>query len=208
MKTGYLTITHYSEGIYKEKGSKFLSFVHPVSAIEDIKQLISGYRKKYPDAQHVCYAYMIGTECNNFRASDDGEPAGTAGKPILGQILANNLTNVLIVVVRYFGGVLLGTGGLVTAYKTAAANALAENRIVEEQVMKQLVITFNYLKMNEIMSLLKEYNLTPSEKKFDTMCRISLQIPVALYQIIVTKLITIGAKHIPDGTFFDSQNAP
>jgi len=125
----FLTITRRSEGIYKEKGSKFLAFAIPVSDVEEVKAIVAAFRKEYYDARHVCYAYMLGADREEFRANDDGEPSGTAGRPILGQINSAGLTDILILVVRYFGGVLLGTGGLVTAYKSAAADAIANNEL-------------------------------------------------------------------------------
>lgn len=133
MTDSYLTIQTQSSGLYKSKGSKFLSFAHPAKDTEEVKDLIADYKKRYHNARHVCYAYMLGPERNDFRFNDDGEPSGTAGKPILGQINARNLTNVLVVVVRYFGGILLGTGGLVTAYREAASDALEQAEIIEKR---------------------------------------------------------------------------
>ncbi len=155
MQTHYTTITAPTQGLYKEKGSKFLAFAHPVRNIEEVKQQIEYYRKEYHDARHVCYAYMLGADRNDFRANDDGEPSGTAGRPILGQINSLNLTNIIVVVIRYFGGILLGTGGLIVAYKEATRDALAQAQIVEKDVMLQRKIAFPYEKMNNIMHTLK-----------------------------------------------------
>ena len=130
----YRTITNTGEGTYSEKRSKFLAFSHHVENVDEVKEILQAYRKKYYDARHVCYAYVLGPERNEFRANDDGEPGSTAGKPILGQINSNGLTDVLVVVVRYYGGVNLGTGGLIVAYRTAAAEALAAAEIVTRQV--------------------------------------------------------------------------
>ena len=161
----FLTILKESQGIYKEKGSKFLSFAYPVRNEEDVKEKVDFLRKKYFDARHHCYAYRLGADGERYRASDDGEPAHTAGKPILGQLLARGVTNVLVVVVRYFGGILLGTGGLVQAYKQAAADALANAIIVTDAVTETYQITFDYRDMNRALKVVKDmklqyYNLT------------------------------------------------
>ena len=134
MTDSFLSISSPSEGIYTEKRSKFLAFAFPVSTVDEIKELVEAHQKKYYDARHVCYAYMLGHERKDFRANDNGEPSGTAGKPILGQINSNELTDILIIVVRYFGGVKLGTSGLIQAYKAAAAEAIAAATIVEKTV--------------------------------------------------------------------------
>lgn len=176
MNDTYKTIVSASEGIYKEKGSKFLAFAIPVNSVEEIKEIIKEYRKKYFDARHVCYAYILGHERTDFRANDDGEPSGTAGRPILGQINSRNLTNVLVVVVRYFGGILLGTGGLVTAYKEAAADALDQAEIVEKTVDEQFTIHFDYILLNDVMRIIKEVNPLVLQQIFDNECKIILSI--------------------------------
>ena len=150
MTDTYHTITNQiGEGYYTEKRSKFLAFAHHVETVDEVKELIAAYRKKYYDARHVCYAYMLGAERTDFRANDDGEPSSTAGKPILGQINSNELTDILIVVIRYYGGVNLGTGGLIVAYKTAAADAIAHSQMEERQVEEIVSYTFTYPMMNE-----------------------------------------------------------
>jgi len=176
MNDTYKTIVSASEGIYKEKSSKFLAFAIPVNSVEEIKEIIKEYRKKYFDARHVCYAYILGHERTDFRANDDGEPSGTAGRPILGQINSRNLTNVLVVVVRYFGGILLGTGGLVTAYKEAAADALDQAEIVEKTVDEQFTIHFDYILLNDVMRIIKEVNPLVLQQIFDNECKIILSI--------------------------------
>ena len=152
MTDEYLTISddRVGEGYYTEKRSKFLAFSHHVTSVERIKELLAYYRKKYFDARHVCYAYMLGASGETFRANDDGEPSGTAGKPILGQINSNNLTDILIVVVRYYGGVNLGTSGLINAYRTAAAEAIAAAQIEKKQVEEEVVFSFPYIMMNSV----------------------------------------------------------
>lgn len=176
MAENFKTIKALSEGIYKEKGSKFLSFALPVTTIDEIKILLDEYKKKYFDARHVCYAYVIGADKLVFRSSDDGEPSGTAGRPILGQIHSRDLTNVLVIVVRYFGGVLLGTGGLVTAYKEAAADALNEAEIFEKQVTLIYNIQFPYLQMNNIMKVIKDLDLKIHLQHFELECEIQLEV--------------------------------
>ena len=176
MNDTYKTIVSASEGIYKEKSSKFLAFAIPVNSVEEIKEIIKEYRKKYFDARHVCYAFILGHERKDFRANDDGEPSGTAGRPILGQINSRDLTNVLVVVVRYFGGILLGTGGLVTAYKEAAADALDQAEIVEKTVDEQFTIHFDYILLNDVMRIIKEVNPLVLQQIFDNECKIILSI--------------------------------
>lgn len=155
----YLTISSVSEALYKDKGSKFYAFAYPVQTVEQIKEILAEKRKEYYDARHVCYAYMLGYERNVFRANDDGEPSGTAGRPILGQINSSNLTDILIIVVRYFGGTLLGTSGLIQAYKTSAAEAIAAATIEERIVEKTFVSKFGYQDLNAVMRIMKDFDL-------------------------------------------------
>ena len=176
MSDTYKTISSLSEGLYKEKGSRFISFAVPVDSLETIKELLNDYRKQFYDARHVCYAYMLGTERIDFRVNDDGEPSGTAGRPILGQINSNGLTNILIVVVRYFGGILLGTGGLVTAYKEAAADAIRNAEIVEQTVDCYFKISFDYLYMNDVMKAVKETNAQILQQGYEQNCVLELSI--------------------------------
>ncbi len=177
METRYRTIASPSEGIYKEKGSKFLAFAHQVENLEEVKTLLEQYRKEYHDARHVCYAYMLGADRQDFRANDDGEPSGTAGRPILGQINSLNLTNILVVVIRYFGGILLGTGGLIVAYKEATREALSQAQIVEKDVMEKRRLLFPYEKMNEVMKTLKNCEAIITNQGFeDNQCTIEFEI--------------------------------
>ena len=176
----YLTLSSPSEGIYTEKRSKFLAFAFPVSTVEEVKELVEAHQKKYYDARHVCYAYMLGHERLTFRANDNGEPSGTAGKPILGQINSNELTDILIIVVRYFGGVKLGTSGLIQAYKAAAAEAIAAAAIIEKTVDEQLTITFEYTLMNQVMRIVKEEGPAILSQSFDNDCQMTLSIRASL----------------------------
>lgn len=173
----YKTITdEVSEGYYTEKRSKFLAFAHHVTSVDEVKDIVASYRKKYYDARHVCYAYMLGAERTEFRANDDGEPSSTAGKPILGQINSNELTNILVVVVRYYGGVNLGTGGLIVAYRTAAAEAIAAAEVEMRQVEERITYDFTYPMMNDVMRIVKEMNPTIVSQTFDNTCSITLSI--------------------------------
>ena len=173
----YKTITTtIGEGFYSEKRSKFLSFAHHVETVDEVKDLIAQYRKKYYDARHVCYAYMLGAGRDEFRANDDGEPSSTAGKPILGQINSNELTDVLIVVVRYYGGVNLGTSGLIVAYREAAADAIAHATIETRQVEEVVTYDFPYVMMNDVMRIVKEMQPRIVGQTFDNTCQIRLSI--------------------------------
>ncbi len=172
----YRTIKAASEGAYSEKRSKFLAFAMPVRSVEDVKQIVAEYQKKYYDARHVCYAYMLGAERKEFRANDNGEPSGTAGKPILGQINSNELTDILIVVVRYFGGVKLGTSGLIVAYRLAAAEAIATAEIVEKTVDEDVTFHFEYPFMNDVMRIVKEEEPQIVVQDFDNDCTMTLRI--------------------------------
>ena len=172
----FKTIASPSEGTYSELRSKFLAFAHPVTTVDEAMALVEQYQKKYYDARHVCYAYMLGHERLVFRANDNGEPSGTAGKPILGQINSNELTDILIIVVRYFGGVKLGTSGLIQAYKAAAAEAIAAATIVEKTVDEQITVAFEYTLMNQVMRVVKEVEPAILSQTFDNDCQMTLAI--------------------------------
>ena len=172
----YKTIATTSEGYYTEKRSKFLAFAHHVETVDAVKELVAAYRKKYYDARHVCYAYMLGAERSEFRANDDGEPSSTAGKPILGQINSNQLTDTLIVVVRYYGGVNLGTSGLIVAYREAAADALAHAAVETRQVEEVVTHSFSYPQMNDVMRIVKDMNPRILSQTYDNVCQIVLSI--------------------------------
>nr|WP_315347361.1 YigZ family protein [Hoylesella enoeca] len=176
------------EGYYSEKRSKFLAFAHHISSIEAVKPLLDFYRKKYYDARHVCYAYMLGVDRKDFRANDDGEPSGTAGKPILGQINSHELTNILIVVVRYYGGINLGTSGLIVAYRTAAADAIAHSEIIDQQVEETITYDFTYPMMNDVMRIVKEMSPKIISQHFDNTCTITLSIRKSEIELLRNKL--------------------
>jgi uncharacterized YigZ family protein len=174
----YLTLKAPSEGTYKDKGSRFLSFAYPVTTEADIKAHLEALRRRYFDARHHCYAWMLGPDKKNFRASDDGEPNHSAGDPILGQIRAKELTNVLVVVVRYFGGIKLGVGGLVSAYRAAAAEALRNSIVIEEEVTVRLMLKYPYEKMPEVMRMAKDFGFEILLQDFGEHCMMRAAIPV------------------------------
>ena len=186
----YKTISEkiVGEGYYTEKRSKFLAFCHHVETMAEVKDIVARYRKEYYDARHVCYAYMLGPERQEFRANDDGEPSATAGKPILGQINSRELTDILIVVIRYYGGVNLGTGGLIVAYRTAAADGLdhcvEETRLVEEKI----TYTFTYPMMNAVMKVVKDMQPRVISQQFDNTCSITLSIRRSLAEELRSRL--------------------
>lgn len=176
-KDEFLTITDTpAEGFYSEKRSKFLAFAFHVTSEEEVKQYVAEFRKKYYDARHVCWAYMLGAERTDFRANDDGEPSSTAGKPILGQINKNELTDILIIVVRYYGGVNLGTSGLIVAYRTAAAEAIANAEIVSQFVEEEVVFDFPYIMMNDVMKIIKDMSPRIISQTYDNTCEMKLSI--------------------------------
>ena len=187
----YKTCVGISEGLYKEKGSKFISFLYPVNSEEQIKDIIKEIKTKYYDARHRCFAYMLGSERLDYRHYDDGEPSSTAGKPILGQILSNELTDILIVVIRYFGGVKLGVPGLINAYKTAAASAISNNHIVEKTVDKSIKVTFNYPEMNNVMKVVKDMNVDVVERRFEISCEMTLSTRQLNFEQLCKRLQTI-----------------
>lgn len=189
MTDEYKTITEViGEGFYSEKRSKFLAFAHHVETIDEIKDILASYRKKYYDARHVCYAYVLGPDKADFRANDDGEPSSTAGKPILGQINSYDLTNVLVIVVRYYGGVNLGTGGLIVAYRTAAADALDHATIETRLVEEIITYSFPYPMMNAVMRVIKEMQPRIVSQTFDNTCSISMSIRQEMAPVLRDRL--------------------
>lgn len=194
----YKTVTGTAEGIYTEKRSKFIAIVIPVRTVAEIKQQLEIYQKKYYDARHVCYAYMLGHERKNFRANDNGEPSGTAGKPILGQINSNELTDVLIIVVRYFGGIKLGTSGLIVAYRAAAAEAIANATMVEKTVDEDVTVAFEYPFMNDIMRVVKEEEPVILEQAYDMDCVMKLRIRKSMMGKLRARLEKVETARILD----------
>ena len=184
----YQSILQRAEGIYKEKGSKFLSFAIPVCSVDDAKMVLQSFRANYHDARHICYAYVIGYPNSIVRSSDDGEPSGTAGKPILAQIQAKQLSDVMVVVVRYFGGVLLGTGGLVVAYREATVDALNNTTVYTKIVEQALTIQCAYPQLNEVMKIIKDNNLTIISQTLEISCTLKVQIRLSNFETITERL--------------------
>lgn len=194
MSDTYRTISAISEGYYTEKRSKFYAFAHPVETVDEVKDIVAMYRKKFYDARHVCWAYMLGHDRADFRANDDGEPSSTAGKPILGQINSSELTNILVVVIRYYGGVNLGTGGLIVAYRTAAADAIANANIEERLIEQEIVYNYPYIMMNDVMRVVKDMQPRIISQTFDNTCEIKLSIRKSEAPILKTMLEKLSFK--------------
>lgn len=191
----YFTIKdNISEGFYSEKRSKFLAFAFYVTTEEEIKEIVSEYRKKYYDARHVCWAYMLGAQRTDFRANDDGEPSSTAGKPILGQINKNELTDILIIVVRYYGGVNLGTSGLIVAYRTAAAEAIANAEIIKLYDEEVVTYDFPYVMMNDVMKIIKDMSPRIVNQTYDNTCEIQLSIRKSQAPLLKSRLKKLSFK--------------
>ena len=196
MDDTYRTIRDLSEGYYTEKRSRFLSFALPVRTPDEVKTQVDAYRKKYYDARHVCWAYMLGPDRATFRANDDGEPSSTAGKPILGQINSHNLTDILIIVVRYFGGIELGTSGLIVAYRTAAAEAIAAAHIEERTVDDTITITFDYPHLNSVMRIVKEDKPDILSQSFELTCEMMLRIRRSRMDTLKNRLLKVDTLRI------------
>lgn len=194
----YKTIQESAEAIYTEKRSKFIAVALPVRTLSDVKSLLEAYQKQYYDARHVCYAYMLGAERKDFRANDNGEPSGTAGKPILGQINSRGLTDVLVIVVRYFGGIKLGTSGLIVAYRTAASLALDEAPVIEKTVDEDVTVTFEYPFMNDIMRVVKEESPEILEQSYDMDCLMRLRIRKSMMGKLRARLEKVETARIVD----------
>ena len=184
----YKTIKSISTGTFRDKGSKFIGFAIPIQNEDDVKQQLAELKKKYYDATHLCYAYMLGHDKSAYRINDDGEPSGTAGKPIFNQILSKDLTNILIVVVRYYGGTKLGVSGLINAYKTASIEALQTAEIIEKTVNEVYEIGFDYSKMNEVMRILKDDNVKQTNQSFDNDCCITFNVRKMIANKITNQL--------------------
>lgn len=195
-KTFYLTAGKPGNAEFKDRGSKFIAYVFPVESAENFKKHLQDLKKEHPKAVHHCFAYRIGTDGNNFRISDDGEPSGTAGRPILGQIDSKQVTNVAVIVVRYFGGTLLGIPGLINAYKTATSLALQVTPVVQKQIEVNYKIQFDYTRMNEVMMVLKQYNCTIISQEMQLFCTITTGIPNNRQQEVLYKLKEIPGSDV------------
>ncbi|HOZ79908.1 MAG TPA: YigZ family protein [Ferruginibacter sp.] len=195
-KTVYYTIDKPGVAEFKDRGSKFIAFAYPIGHVDDFKKHLQELKKLHPKAVHHCFAYRIGTDGNNFRVSDDGEPSGTAGRPILGQIDSKQVTNAAVIVVRYFGGTLLGVPGLINAYKTVASLALQVTPVVQKQVEVNFTIQFDYTRMNEVMTVLKQHNCTIISQEMQLFCSILSGIPCNRQQEVLYKLKEIPGVNI------------
>jgi uncharacterized YigZ family protein len=189
----FRTIQSNSEGLYKESGSKFLAFAYPVRADEEIKSKIEGLKKKYFDATHHCFAWVLGADKSKFRAVDDGEPNHSAGDPILGQIRSKELTNVLVVVVRYYGGTKLGVGGLIQAYKSAAEEALNQATVIEEDVTENFLVRFPYDETSEVMRLVKEFDMKIIKQEYLADCILMIEVKLINKDSLLAKLELLQA---------------
>ena len=195
MPDSYKTIASIAEGTYSEKRSKFLAFAIPVTSVDEVKAYVAEYQKRYYDARHACYAYMLGAERTDFRANDNGEPSGTAGKPILGQINSYGLTNILIIVVRYFGGIKLGTSGLIVAYRQAAIEALENAQIIERTVDDDITFSFEFPMMNAVMKVVKDLNPQIISQGYDTDCTMTLRLRRGLMPQLRERLSKVETLH-------------
>lgn len=196
MDDSYRTIKDIAEGYYSEKRSRFISYAIPVRTVDEVKEEVDKYRKQYYDARHVCWAYMLGADRKTFRANDDGEPSSTAGKPILGQINSNELTDILIIVIRYFGGIELGTSGLIVAYRSAAADAITNAEIEERTVDEDITVVFEYPYMNGIMRIVKEDNPAIISQHFDMDCEMVLRIRKSEAERLKNRLLKVETAYI------------
>ena len=194
----FYTIESTSEAIYREKMSRFLAFAVPVKSADEARQVIKDYQNKFHDARHVCWAYMIGPQRLEFQLNDNGEPSGTAGKPILGQINSFNLTDIVIIVVRYFGGIKLGTSGLIVAYREAAKMAIEEASIVECHDMAQITFTFPYMSMNDVMKIGKSGDVRIVEQQFDNSCSMTIEMRRDFFDSIRQRLLSIDGVTLVD----------
>ena len=200
LKDSYLTIAAPAEAIYKEKSSKFLTYAYPVHSEEEIRELLEVLYKRHYDATHHCYAWRMGPHGEQFRSNDDGEPSGTAGKPILGQLLSNSLTDCLIVVVRYFGGTKLGVSGLISAYKESAAAVIEEAEIIEKTVDRVFTIEFPYLVMNDVMRIIKDEQPNILSQEFDNLCTMQLSMRESRAETLLGKLRKVEGACIEEAT--------
>ncbi|GAB1452305.1 YigZ family protein [Draconibacterium sp.] len=199
MEDVYYTIEKESTGLFKDKGSKFYAFAYPLRNEENVKEILSILRKEHHSARHYCYAWRLGTKEITYRANDDGEPPSTAGKPILGQLQSFNVTNILVVVVRYFGGTLLGTGGLISAYRSAAADALKNAEIVEKIIEKEIILDFTYNELSEVMNVIKQENLSILKTRFEERCDLTFSVRETEYEkvkLIFNNIYGVGVKII------------
>ena len=188
IQDSYKSIAAASEGLFKDNGSRFLARAYPVETEEEIKEIVAGLKKEFYDARHHVYAYRLGYKGDKFRANDDGEPSGSSGRPVLGQIDSNNLSDILVVVIRYFGGIKLGIPGLIRAYKTSTADALANAQIVEKIASRRYKVTFGYMSMNSVMKVFKDMGLEQKNQKFDMECSLETNVRLSLVDTFIERM--------------------
>ena len=188
IQDSYKSIAAPSEGLFKDNGSRFIARAYPVETEEEVKEIVAGLKKEYYDARHHVYAYRLGYKGDKFRANDDGEPSGSSGRPVLGQIDSNNLSDILVVVIRYFGGIKLGIPGLIRAYKTSTADALANAEIVEKTASKRYKVTFGYMSMNSVMKVFKDMGLEQKNQKFDMECSLETNVRLSLVDSFLERM--------------------
>ena len=188
----YRSIAAPAQGLFKDNGSRFIAFAYPVETEEQVKELVQALRKEYHDARHHCFAYRLGYKGDVWRASDDGEPSGSAGRPILGQIDSLGLSDILVVVVRYFGGIKLGIPGLIRAYKTSTADALASAQIIEKIAARNFCVSFDYLSMNAVMKVLKDMDLQPSAQDYGEQCSLQVRVRLSLIDTFTDKMQSVA----------------
>ncbi|MDR1499365.1 MAG: YigZ family protein [Tannerellaceae bacterium] len=191
----YKTIPEASQGYFTEKRSRFLSFAIPISSLQEVKETLAFYKRNYHDARHICWAYMLGSDRDNFHSSDDGEPSSTAGRPILGEINSRGLTNIMIIVVRYFGGIELGAGGLTSAYRAAASSALSSARVVDMTVDASITVSFGYSSLNLVARIIKEEDAIVVSRTFGEPCRFTVKVRLSRAEVIAERLTKAGAIH-------------
>lgn len=192
----YRSIEAPSTGTYKDNGSKFLAFAYPVTSVEQAMEHVQALKKEYFDARHHCYAYRIGHAGDIWRANDDGEPSSSAGKPILGQILSNELSDIVVVVVRYFGGVKLGIPGLIKAYRTSTADALSAATVIEKVATSPITLEFGYESMNEVMKIIKNFSLAARNQRFDSICSITVDVPLNQVEKFENSFLTLPVRKV------------
>ena len=188
----YRTIEKPAEGLFRDRGSKFLAFAYPLNNEGELKEILAGLKAAHPKANHHCWAFRLGIDRSVFRINDDGEPSGTAGRPILNNLLSKDLTNIVVIVIRYFGGTLLGVPGLINAYKSATEDAISQAVIVQKTVNDVYIIKFDYLQMNEVMKIIKEDELTIISQDFDTECSINVAVRKTLVNLVLGRLDKIN----------------
>ena len=189
----YKSIAAPSQGLFKDNGSRFIALAYPVETEEQVKAIVAGLRKEYHDARHHCYAYRLGYKADVYRASDDGEPSGSAGRPILGQIDSLGLSDVLVVVVRYFGGIKLGIPGLIRAYKTSTADALSQAQVIEKIAGQNYRLSFDYMAMNDVMKVLKEMDLPQKDQSFGESCSLTTRVRLSAVDTFLEKIKSIAS---------------